>query len=215
MKRFLKVAGALVAGSLLWAAPTAAQAQEQGNAGSVLVRLRGLGVLPDERSTISAIGGQVDASNTVVPEVDVSYFFTDALAVELIAAVTKHNVSALGTAAGTVDLGKAWLLPPTLTAQYHFKLGSVEPYVGAGINYTHFFSITLPKTGPVTAISYGDSFGPAVQAGVDIAIAPRWYFNLDLKKVWLKSDVKLNGGAINASVHLDPWLVGAGIGYRF
>ncbi len=32
-------------------------------------------------------------------------------------------------------------LPPTLTAQYHFDLANkkVHPFVGAGINYTHFF----------------------------------------------------------------------------
>ena len=183
-------------------------------AGTVLLRARAIGVIPDERSTISAIGGAVDATNQVVPEFDITYFVTPNVGLELIAAVTKHSVVAKGTAAGTVDLGSAWLLPPTLTAQYHFDVGGMKPYVGAGINYTTFFSTNLPKTGPVTAIKYGDSIGPAVQVGVDIPTSDRWFINVDLKKVWLKTDVKVNAGAINASVHLDPWIVGAGFGYR-
>jgi outer membrane protein len=213
MKRVLVAAGALLAAASFGA--IAASAEETGNAGAVMGRLRGIGVIPDERSTISVIGGAVDATNTVVPEADVTYFATDHIAFELIAAVTKHSAVANATAAGAVDLGKVWLLPPTLTAQYHFDLGGTKPYVGAGINYTTFFSVTLPKTGPVIAIHYGDSVGPALQAGIDVPLAPKWYLNFDVKKVWIKSEVKINGGAINASVHLDPWIVGAGFGYRF
>ncbi len=34
-------------------------------------------------------------------------------------------------------------LPPTLLAQYHFtNLGAFKPYVGAGINYTRFSSVS-------------------------------------------------------------------------
>lgn len=121
-----------------------------------------------------------------------------------------------GTAAGNVPLGSVWLLPPTLTAQYHLRpANKVDFYVGAGINYTHMFSIGKPSAGPVTAITYGDSFGPALQVGGDYDLSGPWFLNLDLKKVWIKSDVRINGGAINAKVHLDPWIVGTGIGYRF
>jgi hypothetical protein len=43
----------------------------------------------------------------------------------------------------------------------------------------------------------------------------RWFLNLDLKKVWLKTNASINGGGITGKVHLDPWIVGAGVGYRF
>lgn len=194
-----------------------AEAAESGSkAGSLLVRLRAIGVVPDERSTVSVIGGKVDASNTVVPEVDFTYFLTDTLALELIAAVTKHTASDPNSSAGNVPLGSTWLLPPTLTAQYHFLPNEkLSPYLGVGVNYTTMFDVKKPSTGPVTSIDYGDSFGPALQAGVDYALDDRWSLNLDVKKVWIKSDVSINNGAIRAAVHLDPWIIGTGIGYRF
>ncbi|MCC6913124.1 MAG: OmpW family protein [Rhodospirillaceae bacterium] len=191
-------------------------AEPQGNAGRFLVRLRAIGVVPDERSTVSAIGGAIKASSTVVPELDFSYFFTDTVAVELIAAVTKHTLDDVGSAVGTAPLGSTWLLPPTVTVQYHFLSDDkFDPYIGAGLNYTTTFSVRKPSTGPVTAVRYGDSFGPALQAGVDYRLDDRWSLNLDLQKVWLKSDVSINNGAIAAKVHLDPWIIGTGVGYRF
>ncbi len=40
------------------------------------------------------------------------------------------------------------LLPPTLTLQYHFTdFGAFKPYVGAGVNYTVFFSQPPPMPG--------------------------------------------------------------------
>lgn len=103
--------------------------------GKWMVRARALGVVPQEDSTITPVGGKADVSNRLVPEVDVTYFFTDNIAAELIAATTPHDVTAKGTSLGDVDVGEAWLLPPTLTLQYHFTdLGGVKPYVGAGVN---------------------------------------------------------------------------------
>jgi outer membrane protein len=205
-----------MAAIVMGAAGGPAEAEDGARAGTWLLRGRALGVLPDESSTISAIGGRADAENTIVPELDLTYFATDSIAVELIAAVTKHDVEAHGTMLGTVPLGSAWLLPPTLTVQYHVPgAGGVSPYLGAGVNYTHFFDADPPAAGAVRSISYDDSFGPALQAGVDVWVNDRWAINLDVKKVWLNTDVSINGGAIEADVDLDPWLVGVGVAYRF
>ncbi|MDX5494491.1 MAG: outer membrane beta-barrel protein, partial [Alphaproteobacteria bacterium] len=90
----------------------------------------------------------------------------------------------------------------------------LSPYVGAGLNYTFFYNEDAPG-GAVTSIDYENSFGWALQAGVDYAVADRWYVNFDVKKIFLSTDVSINGGAINADVDLDPWLIGVGVGYRF
>lgn len=217
MSRVAKlVGGALVAGLTL-GLPNAASAEGSFSAGDWLVRARGIVVSPDESSTITVIGGKAHADTSVVPEVDFTYFATDNIAFELIAAVTKHDVEARGTSLGAapVDLGSAWLLPPTLTVQYHMNSGAFSPYVGAGVNYTTMFNVNKPKAGPVTAISYGDSFGPALQAGFDVWVSDTTTLNFDVKKIWLNTNVKVNGGAIKGDVDLDPWVIGVGFGYKF
>ena len=77
------------------------------------------------------IGGQVNASAQVAPEVDFSYFLTDNVAFELIAATTRHDVSASDTVLGHVDVGSVWVLPPTLTVQYHFLPSSASAPISA------------------------------------------------------------------------------------
>jgi outer membrane protein len=181
--------------------------------GKWMVRARGVSVIPSEKSTISPIGGEASINQTIVPEVDISYFFTTNWAVELIAATTQHRVNAKGTTLGTVDVGDAWLLPPTVTLQYHVPLqGGVKPYIGAGLNYTIFYD---ENPGALQDVKYSNSLGLALQAGIDVPVAENIYFNVDVKKIWIQTDVSFNQGAVRADVDINPWLVGIGVGYRF
>lgn len=206
MKRLLLSA---LATSLLAAAPAAA---EQGD---WIVRLRALNVIPNEDATITPIGGNVDIDSSVVPELDITYFVQSQWAVELILGVTPHDVAAVGTAAGDIDLGDVTLLPPTLTLQYHFNPdGQVRPYLGAGVNYTTFFNEDLPNGSALSTISYDDSFGLAAQAGVDFALQDGWLLNLDVKYIDIDTDVLIDG-AIAADVQIDPVVLGVGFGRRF
>ena len=129
----------MLAGVALIATPSLAQIVDK-SAGDWLIRGRAIAVMPEESSTISVIGGEAKVDEAYMPELDISYFFSDNFATELILSTTNHSAQAVGTALGTVDVGDVWLLPPTLTAQYHFapKTG-ISPYVGAGINMTLFY----------------------------------------------------------------------------
>ena len=182
-----------------------------------LIRARALWVKPDpSSSTITTIGGTVNhISSTVVPELDFSYFFTNNIAAELILATARHHVVANGTTLGQVDLGKVNLLPPTLTVQYHFMPdNTISPYVGAGVNYTHFYKV---NTGPIaTSINYDNAWGGALQAGVDYKLNDTWSLNVDVKKIFLKTDVAVTALNIpmTTNVKINPWLVGVGVGYR-
>lgn len=190
-------------------ASTSAFATDDFKAGDWMVRARALGVIPQEGSTLSGATGRIKVDNSLVPEVDFSYFFTSNISAELIAAVTPHNIA---TSNG-VDAGNSWLLPPTLTLQYHFnQLESIKPYVGAGVNYTHFFN---NDAGALNAVEYNDSFGGALQAGVDIPIKEHWYVNFDVKKVYINTTAKFSPSGVRADVDIDPWLIGVGIGYKF
>lgn len=200
------------------------------------IRLRGVGVLPQESASVGVIGGDAKISRSFIPELDFTYYFSNHWAAELILGTTHHNVSTVGSdlsavGAGSnanVDLGKVWLLPPTLTLQYHYPVGRFNPYLGAGINYTIFYSA---DKGPVVQnIEYKNKFAFAAQAGVDIDITKRFFINADLKKIFLSTTATVDAsnltpagspalapvlGNIKADVKINPWLLGAGIGYKF
>ena len=177
--------------------------------GDWMLRARALGVVPQEDTTLTGAPGHVNVNNSVVPEFDLSYFFTPNISAELIAAVTPHDVK---TSTG-VDAGNAWLLPPTLTVQYHFnQLTGIKPYVGAGVNYTYFFN---EDAGALTSVKYDNSFGGAFQAGVDIQLKDNWYANIDVKKVYISTTAKFSPSGVRADVDIDPWLIGVGVGYKF
>lgn len=174
------------------------------------IRARAIAIVPDENASVTTIGGDVDVTNEVVPELDITYFFTDHFAAELILATARHSATAT---TGPTDLGSVRILPPTLTLQYHpFPNAQVRPYVGAGVNYTFFFDVHAP-TG--LNVDYDNKPGLALQAGVDIPIGNGWLVNFDVKKLFLETDVTINGGAIRADLDLDPWIIGGGLGYRF
>jgi outer membrane protein len=210
--------------------------------GDWVVRLRAVNVSPNEDSklgrTVNNVVGasvmtpsaELAVSDKVIPELDISYYITKNIAAELILAVgTRHNVSIQGDRAGVVGnqaLGSVNLLPPTLTAQWHFNPDQTfDPYVGAGINYTIMLDRNLK--GSAGAINGNkikidsDSWGPALQAGFDINLKDGWLINADVKYVWLDTDVKLKGAVTgNAwrkidSLDINPWVVGIGIGKKF
>lgn len=130
---------ALMAGTAMAVIPAEVYAKDLGGPLSkerFQIRARVIDVSPDVDSDVN-IGGEVDADYAITPEVDVTYFFTPNIAVELIAATSKHDVDYTGG----VDLGEAWVLPPTVMLQYHFTPDSkFSPYVGAGVNYSFFYA---------------------------------------------------------------------------
>jgi len=168
-----------------------------------MFRVRAAEVIPDASS--GPVTG-VDANSSFSPEVDLSYFFTKNIAVEVIAATTRHTVTL-----GSTNLGRVSVLPPTVTLQYHFNPdGTVNPYVGAGVNYTRFYRVKL--TAPLDVER--NSWGGALQAGIDFKVGKNSYINLDVKKIFLETDVSA-GGTYLTTLNLDPVVVGIGYGFRF
>ena len=199
-KTFQRAAIALaVAGGL--ALPMFAQAQ----ATPWMVRVHALNL---DSANKDGTGLDLTVNNKVFPEVDISYFFTPNIAAELVLTYPqKHTVKAGGTEIGTLKH-----LPPTLSLQYHFTdMGAFKPYVGAGLNYTRFSSVDL--LGGAADIDR-NSFGLAVGAGFDYEIQKNIYFNVDVKKVQIKTTVSAGGSDIG-DFKVDPLLIGVGIGFRF
>lgn len=184
-----------------------AMAQE----GPWLVRARAVHIDPADKS--APIGGvgpsdRLHVSSKTIPEIDISYFFTPNIAAELILTYPqKHDVKLDGNNIGTFKH-----LPPTLSLQYHFMPEKqFSPYVGAGVNYTNISSVKLLNGGGRLE---HDSWGFALQAGVDYKLDKNWSLNFDIKKVQIRSDVFISG-AKASEVKVDPLLIGVGVGYRF
>lgn len=194
-------------------------------AGDIIVRLRGIGIFPTEESggiSPDLLTSRLEAQAAYVPEIDITYMFTNNIGVELIAATASHDIDAKGAISGLGEVAEARLLPPTLTLQYHFtSFGTFKPYIGAGINVTFIFNedstSTLDDALGATKVSADNSVGYALQAGVDIPIGERTHFNIDIKYIDLDSDVTLTSGGITRTTRLEinPVIVGVGIGYRF
>jgi outer membrane protein len=176
--------------------------------GPWLVRVRAA-YMQNDNGNSPVIGlGQVEVQSRWIPEFDISYFFTDNIAAELVLTwPQKFDVTLAGA-----EIGSVKALPPTLMLQYHFMPNAAfRPYAGVGLNYTRFSSQSFSIAGLDTSNS---SFGAALQGGIDIQLAPRWYLNADVKYIWMNTDVTLNGAPLT-KVDIDPWLFSVGIGYRF
>ncbi|WP_430442768.1 OmpW/AlkL family protein [Sphingorhabdus contaminans] len=196
-------------------------------AGDTFIRVRGIMVAPTESSgpILPAFPTEeVKVNNSVMPEVDITHMVSDNVGLELIAATTKHNASGTsGTTGGIGKLASTWVLPPTLTVQYHFAPeAKVRPYVGAGVNYTIFYS-EKPSAGLETAVgqtdvNLKDSFGWAAQAGIDVDLNEKMFLNFDVKYIDIDTTARLATTAIGTQrvkISLDPIVIGVGVGFRF
>jgi outer membrane protein len=183
------------------AAALPAAAQDTGN---WIIRARAVH-LDSANKDSTGLGLTID--NKWLPELDFSYFFSPNLAMELVLTVPqKQTVSSNGA-----EIGSFKHLPPTLTAQYHFTGMSFRPYLGAGVNYTNITDVNILNG---AAGLKHNSWGLALQAGVDVPLGGGWLFNADLKKVQIGTHVYV-AGADAGKFKVDPLLFGIGIGKRF
>ena len=219
-------------------APMLAQAE----AGDWVVRARAANINPNEDSDLGKTvnrnvapvmsnGAELKVDSNTILEFDISYYFTKNIAAELILATgSKHDVSVSREPGAVVPnqlLGSVDVLPPTLTVQWHFNPDqTIDPYVGAGINYTAFLdrklNVRQGALGGTHKIKVdSDSWGYALQAGLDINLKDGWLINADIKYIDLSTDVKLKGPATAGrwtkidDLDINPWVFGIGIGKKF
>lgn len=215
-----KIILASVAALALTATAASAQEFEAPKAGTIKLDVRATGVIPDKaakhNATTPANGGPAGIKATVsddyVPTIGLEYFFTPDVSAELIAGTSFHNVNIKNSA----RLSEEGVLPPTLTAKYHFMSSKrISPYVGAGIGYLWFYS----EDGQgAYKVHVKDGFGAVAQVGTDIASKGKWSYNIDLKKIFIepKANVSTGGTLIEtAKVKLNPWVASVGVGYKF
>lgn len=184
--------------------------------GDWLARFGIINVNPNDSSTgLSGVGptATVGVNDNTQAFANLSYMLKENIALELLAATPfSHDVVGTGALAGLGKVGETQHLPPTFSAQYHFNpKASVRPYVGAGINYTTFFNEKATNT--ITSLKLDDSFGLAVQAGVDIDISKDWFFNADIRHINIETTATTDLGT--TEVKINPTVISLGIGTRF
>lgn len=168
-------------------------------------------------------GVQTKADDNVIPTIAIEYFVADNISIETIAGVTQHDVVGRGAVAGAGLVSDAKIVPATLTLKYHFgKDGGIQPYVGAGPSYFIFID-EKPGAGAValgaTRQKMNDTLGLALQAGVDIPVNHKGLsVTLDAKRYFMRPTARWFAGAtevLRTRHKLDPWVISAGVGFRF
>lgn len=192
--------------ALLMAAPLSAQ-----TAGDWTLSF-GLGNVNPKSNNGVLAGAESSIDSNTQLTLGLGYFFTENLALDVLAATPfKHTVSL----AGLGDVGTSRHLPPTVSLQYHFRNTSqFTPFVGAGINYTHFFDTKSKGAIAGQHLKIEDSIGLAVQVGFDTKISERGSIRADVRWIDIESDVKLNGAKIGTA-KINPVVAGISYVYRF
>lgn len=224
----LMTVAALAAGLAL-SAPSAMAGDSNGN---FQIKAGLTGVWTDDETNslktstgvnLLAAGASASTDDIAIPTLTLTYFFNNNIAVELFCCFGQTSIAGEGILSGAGEIAETWMFPPILTLQYHFDaMGAFRPYVGVGAEWIHYFD---EKTGGnglgAASVDLEDSFGFALQAGVDVDLGAGWSLGLDVKKVWEDTDVTWRaaaaaGGAdVRANHDIDPLIATVNVGYRF
>lgn len=216
-----------------------AQIANAHEAGDFIMRAGMVAVDPQESSSNLAVDGvkldgyKVGLDSSKQLGLTVSYLFTDHIAIGVLAATPfKHRINGAGSAlAGAGKLGETKHLPPTVTVQYFpmDRNSPFQPYVGAGVNYTNFFS--EKTTGTLTdalgtassKLKLDDSIGLAAEVGIDYMLSENigvnaaiWWADIDTEGTIKTYDAAGNRGPTGKiDVDIDPFVYMVGLSYKF
>ncbi|WP_095011274.1 OmpW/AlkL family protein [Tsuneonella mangrovi] len=197
--------------------------------GKLQVKVLGTAVLPDGKITkvnTDLVGLpsdlQTTANDNYVPTIAIEYFATPSVSVETICCMTEHDVDATTGLPGAELVSNAKLIPATVTLKYHFNPEGISPYIGAGPSFFWWVdknpgAATIPLG--VTNFDMTSKFGVALQAGVDVPINSNGLsISLDAKKYFVSTTARWYAGStkvIETEHKLDPWVLSAGLAFRF
>lgn len=133
------------------------------------------------------------------------YLFHDNIGVELNSSEKiEHEIAGDGFA-GSIDR-----MPVNLLVNY-YPLGGmdsrVQPYVGAGLNYTRF-------SGEPEGVDARRSYGAVGQVGVDLAITENLMLNGFANYADVDSRISVDGERVGTA-KMDPMTIGGGVTLRF
>lgn len=180
-------------------------------AGDMFGRLTITNVKPnDDADAFSGAPAVPEVDDDTKPGATFVYMYSDNIGFEVLAALPfQHDITAGGS-----KIGETKHLPPTFSVQYYFNPQTkVRPFVGLGLNYTTFFQ-TESIAGLGGDLDLDDSFGLAVQAGVDYDLDEKWFLTADVRYINIETTAT-NSAAGTTDVEINPTVVSIGVGYKF
>lgn len=231
MKHLSKTIGPLIAVGLTGGAVQALAYE----AGDIVVRAGYAHVAPnDDSDDIVLLGSALPGTHVNVDDgaalgITAGFMFSPSWGLELLAATPfEHDIEAdlSSVALGSVDAGSAKHLPPTLSLVWYPMTGNnsaFQPYLGAGINYTTFFSEDVDRqlenvVGASLDLELEDSWGPAAQIGFDYALNEKWHVNGSIRWIGIDTEAKIKAGGTVITVddvQIDPIVYQLNLGYTF
>ncbi len=176
------------------------------------------------------LNGELGVDSDTQLGLTLEYMLTDNWGIELLAATPFSHTATVTNASALQGLDTADIkhLPPTLMFVYHFNTGSrLNPYIGAGINYTVFFDEDLTSKADAAFAGLGltggdveldDSWGASFQAGVDYHLNDKWLLNASMRWIDIDTEAEItfdSGDKVSAGVEVDPFVYTLSVGYRF
>jgi len=201
------------------------------DAGDIIVRAGFTTVAPnDDTSNILAggtdLGVDLSIGNNTQLGLNVAYFVTDNINIELLAATPfTHDVDfGVSDPLGTGNkLGEVTHLPPTLSVNYYFsdKASAFQPYAGVGLNYTFIFDeeFTAANTAAgLTDLKLDNTLGLSAQVGFDYVIDSQWHLNASVRYIDINTEASFKVGDAQGAVEdisIDPTVYTISVGYTF
>lgn len=135
------------------------------------------------------------------------YMFYGNLGVELSGSEKFEHDLTLGGS----DIGSIERMPVNLMVNY-YPMGSldsrVQPYVGAGLNYTRF-------SGEPAGLDARRSYGAVGQVGIDLAITDNLMLNGAVNYADVDTRISTSDGQNLGDAKVDPLTIGGGVTLRF
>lgn len=201
--------------------------------GKLQIKLLGAAVLPEggiskvEATTLTLPAGtNSKASDNYAPTIAIEYFLAPNISVETICCTTSHHVDGAGAIAGVTHLvDDILIVPATITLKYHvIGLGPIKPYLGVGPSYFLVLDSKIGAGGKAAlsaaSADVKSKIGFALQAGADIPIGDKGFgLAIDAKRYFVKPTASFHNAAgaeiLRTKHDLDPWVLSAGLSYRF
>ncbi|MBJ7537296.1 OmpW family outer membrane protein [Marinomonas transparens] len=174
-------------------------------------------VAPNESSDVVLGDSELEINNVLKIGATLTYMKSDNVGFEVLLGLPFTHEVSLKTSGHVANVSH---LPLSVVAQYYFadSDSDIRPYVGGGFNYTTFLDEEGVGALASADVSVDNSFGYAIQAGIDIDLNDKWFANTSIWYLDIDTDVHVNNFPVNVppiKTTINPLAFLVSVGYTF